>query len=277
MTIGNFSEVIGQEGADNLLGSDLKILYGLAGIDTLTTVEGSLPGGLATTVVVVGSGDNRYQIGDNSTTIILENGGSNNDVGQANGIGFFSDTSFSVEIDNGRHLFVSDIESNQYAILIDWQDPENRIESFELQDGIFSYQQVVDNFRSLPGYLGSVTWEEALVQLDLARLGLAVETLDEAIAIANTRAAQLESDELPIENSIEFYRFRNTGFSTGTYLFTGEVERNAILGNSDLNQTFTLDGLTEDRLLNSAFVASTIPGDDFVPFYRLRSLAVPGT
>lgn len=73
------------------------------------------------------------------------------------------------------------------------------------------------------------------------------------------------------------YRFRNTSFTTGTYLFVGQEERNAILANPDLNQTFSLDGLTEDRTLNSAFVVSVTPEDDLFPFYRLQSISVSGT
>ncbi len=271
--IGNFSEVLGTEGADNLVGSNLEHLYSLEGDDTLSTVEGSLPGGIDTITLVGGSGDDWYEVSNNSGAIIFENGDSDNDVGRATGIGFFSNTSLSLEIDNGRHLYVLDTESNQRALLLNWQVPENRIESFELADGTFSYQDVIDNFRNLPGYLGSVTWEEAIAQFgfDLERLGLSPATIDAAIAQVDKKSQVLES------NLIDLYRFRNTSFATGTYLFVGQEERNAILANPDLNQTFTLDGLTEDRTLNPAFVASITPEDDLLPFYRLQSISVPGT
>lgn len=72
--------------------------------------------------------------------------------------------------------------------------------------------------------------------------------------------------------TIELFRFRNTTFDTGTYLFVGAGERDAIQSNPDLNQTFELEGNG-----NAAFVASVKDGDDLIPFYRLRSLDVPGT
>ena len=69
--------------------------------------------------------------------------------------------------------------------------------------------------------------------------------------------------------TIELFRFRNTTFDTGTYLFVGAGERDAILNNPDFNQTFELEG--------QAFTASEEEGDDLIPFYRLQSRDTPGT
>ncbi len=283
MTIGNFTEnpqKLGTQDADDLLGVDLEILYGLQGDDILTTEEGPpLSEGAATTILVGGSGDDLYEANNNSTTIIFENGNSDNDVVQIAGIGISRDTSFALQIDNGRHLYLGDIESDQYALFVDWQDPENRIENFELADGSASYQDIVDNLGDLGVLDESLTWEEISVQeeFDLERLGLSSRTMDEVIALVNTRNAVLEQGDILPEDLIEFYRFRNTTHDTGTYLFVAQNERNAILGNNDLNQTFVMEGITQDRTVNSAFTASTEPGDDLEPFYRLRSLEVPGT
>ncbi|MDJ0532980.1 MAG: S8 family serine peptidase [Xenococcaceae cyanobacterium MO_207.B15] len=76
----------------------------------------------------------------------------------------------------------------------------------------------------------------------------------------------------PSLETIELFRFRNTTFETGTYVFVGAAERDAILDNPDFNQTFELEG---DG--NPAFVASTESGDDLEGFYRLSSLDNPGT
>ena len=77
--------------------------------------------------------------------------------------------------------------------------------------------------------------------------------------------------------TIELYRFRNNTFDTGTYLFVGEAERDAILANPDLNQNFELEGVQEDGSVNPAFTASLQSDDNLIPFYRLRNLDVPGT
>ncbi|MDJ0742850.1 MAG: hypothetical protein QNJ32_05755, partial [Xenococcaceae cyanobacterium MO_167.B27] len=78
-------------------------------------------------------------------------------------------------------------------------------------------------------------------------------------------------------NTIELFRFRNTTFDTGTYIFVGERERDDILANPDLNQTFELDGVNPDGSINPAFTASTEPGEGLEAFYRLSSLDNPGT
>lgn len=76
---------------------------------------------------------------------------------------------------------------------------------------------------------------------------------------------------------IELYRFRNTSFDTGTYIFVGEAERDFILNDENLSNTFALDGVAQDGTVNPAFVASTKDADALIPFYRLESLAVAGT
>ena len=98
-------------------------------------------------------------------------------------------------------------------------------------------------------------------------------------AIANNQGtATITNDDSTSElQTIELFRFRNTTFDTGTYVFVGAEERDAIQSNPDLNQTFELEGVQEDGTVDPAFKASTEPGDDLIPFYRLRSLDVPGT
>ena len=79
------------------------------------------------------------------------------------------------------------------------------------------------------------------------------------------------------DDTIDLFRFRNTTFDTGTYVFVGEEERDFILNDENLSNTFALDGAEEDGTINPAFTASTVEGDDLIPFFRLESLAVPGT
>lgn len=112
----------------------------------------------------------------------------------------------------------------------------------------------------------------ANIDLQTARLGVN----DQDIEAGN---ANLQDGEVTVGESasLELFRFRNTTFDTGTYVFVGATERDSILANPDFNQTFELDGRQEDGTVNAAFKASTTPGDDLIPFYRLKSLDVPGT
>ena len=98
-------------------------------------------------------------------------------------------------------------------------------------------------------------------------------------ALVSSRSEEEEPEPTPPapppplpEGQQGLYRFRNTSYSTGTYIFVGEQERDNILNDPNLSQTFVLEG---DG--NRAFVASTEPGDDLVPLYRLRNLDTSGT
>ncbi|MGL6344322.1 MAG: hypothetical protein ACRC80_34895, partial [Waterburya sp.] len=115
------------------------------------------------------------------------------------------ETSFTAEIDN-RHLFIGDTNTNQYAILIDWQQPDNRLETFNLTEGDLSYEDFVSRFRQSNNYRGNFTWEElaATGEIDLARLGFSPETIDEQIATINQRSVDLEDGKLFV-NIEQFY------------------------------------------------------------------------
>ena len=89
--------------------------------------------------------------------------------------------------------------------------------------------------------------------------------------------ATITDDDSEPSSVIELFRFRNTAFDTGTYIFVGEAERDFILSDPNLNQSFALDGVAEDGTINPAFVASAEAADDLLPFYRLESLTKPGT
>ena len=96
-------------------------------------------------------------------------------------------------------------------------------------------------------------------------------------SVENTFSVTVNPVIDPIEDVIELYRFRNTTTETGTYVYVGEAERDAILADPNVNQTFELEGVNPDGSINLAFTASTQPGENFEPFYRLSSLDNPGT
>lgn len=93
----------------------------------------------------------------------------------------------------------------------------------------------------------------------------------------NPEESPEEEPENPQTQTIELFRFRNTTLESGTYVFVGAEERDAIRENPDFNQTFALDGEQDDGTINPAFEASLEPGEDLIPFYRLASLDLPGT
>ena len=110
---------------------------------------------------------------------------------------------------------------------------------------------------------GNVT--EGLEVVDSIEIGDRIEDAEVIEGLDN-----LEEGEP--DTTIDLFRFRNTTFDTGTYVFVAEAERDSIQSDSELNQTFELEGEG-----NAAFKASIEEGDDLLPFYRIRSLDVEGT
>ena len=87
----------------------------------------------------------------------------------------------------------------------------------------------------------------------------------------------IDNDNSDPSDTIELFRFRNVTYSTGTYVFVGAEERDFILNDPNLSQTFTLDGQQANGDINPAFKASKIDGEGLIPFYRLASLDNLGT
>lgn len=202
MTVGNFTEVIGAEGFDSISGSDLEIVYALDGNDALnsplTFFGGGLPEGAATTILVGGSGNNSYQVRNGSTGIVIENSNSPDNllwttIGSP-GISLANSSSFVAEIEN-RHLYLGNTESDQYIILIDWQEPANRIETFNLSEGDLSYEEFFNSFRQSSNYRGNLSWAElaASGEINLARLGLSPDSIENTLTFIGSRATDLES------------------------------------------------------------------------------------
>ena len=200
--IEDFTEILGTDGYDSLWGADSQIVYGLAGDDSLNSIlslsGGSLPDGEETTILVGGSGDNSYQARKNSTAIVIENSNSDDNLlyttignDSSVGIGLEKSSSFFAEIDN-RHLYLGDTVSNQYAVLIDWQEPKNQIETFDLAEGRVSYSNFAESFRDAEGYRGNLTWLEVAEERNLERLGLSTDSFDDELELINAKAAELE-------------------------------------------------------------------------------------
>ena len=207
MTVGNFTELygigsdFGTEGFDSISGADLQIVYSLDGDDSLNSTTtfsgGNLPDGRATVILVGGTGRNRYQVRDNSTALVVENDNDRDNILWttigSSGISLEKKTSFVAEIDN-RHLYLGDTATDQYVILVDWQQPANRIETFDLTEGSISYEDFVSRYRDSSNYRGNITWNElaATKEIDLNRLGLSPDTIEEDFTTIARRSTELE-------------------------------------------------------------------------------------
>lgn len=140
-TTGNDNRTIGH-GTDG---------YGLQGDDTLRSAN------FATVGLIGGSGNDTYIHGNRALTTIVEFGNSPFD----KFIEAPSSTlyAFFATID-GRHLTMSNAYGTEGVVIIDWQDPANRIESWQLASGAtYSFEGFRNFVYSSPAYIGDVSME----------------------------------------------------------------------------------------------------------------------
>lgn len=198
MTVGNLSQNVGSTGNDNFSQTVGRVNYGLQGNDSFAISPSTSPTVDEVAVFVGGSGSDTYSPGgSNVTTIILENGNSSGDSifwpafagGAADG---------SIAQIDGRHLFVADNTLQQYALIIDWQSPSNRIESISNGTQTFTYDQysaILTGLAANSSEQFDFTWAEAqdIAGVDLSSLGLSSSTINQAIDLVSTTATQLEA------------------------------------------------------------------------------------
>lgn len=187
-----FRDIVGTQANDMLtVANDIltmpatTIVYGLGGDDTLSTSVSNTGNNVTDSSILVGSsGADQYIVANNSTAIILDHSNSAGDCIVATGIGFNSNTTSILEIDNSRHFVAYDEASGQTLIILDWQNPANQIESLQLSDGTFTYQYIVDNLHGSSSYLDMFTLEQADHELLgglLATSGLTSSSIDQRI------------------------------------------------------------------------------------------------
>ena len=241
-SMGNLREIIASEANNDILGVDLQILYGLEGNDTLKPLEGSIEAVAADSIFAVGgSGDDFYSLSNFTTSVIIEHGNSNADIVNVGNFDFDSATSYVAEISD-LHLLIGDVESRQSAVIIDWQQSENRIETFVTDNEQLSYQEFAANYRNAVNF-DRLTWEELSESglLNLEKLGLL--EIEDAIAEAQEKSTLLEAEDLGLDEIM--YRFYNPEF--GIHLYTTDInERDFIVDQLD---SYTFEGAvykTED-------------------------------
>ncbi|PSN13799.1 hypothetical protein C7293_14365 [filamentous cyanobacterium CCT1] len=185
--IGPFAFQKGTNGVDELIGQPFTVSFGFDGDDTL--VSGSAIDSFD--ILIGGAGSDLYRIVANQTAVILDGGNSPNDVLELKGASA-EDVSLST-IDDGRHLVFDVLQNNSRAILLDWRDEVNRINTFRAGETSWSYQEVVDQVNAIGPQ--DFSWNQLGGPFDdtLAQLGLnsspAVNTLIQAYLDVNTVGA----------------------------------------------------------------------------------------
>lgn len=130
--------------------ADDDVYFGLGGDDTMYQLYSNV-------VLAGGRGNDEYNFGSSGSLFILENGNDPADSfyesisSQLGGLSIYT-------IDN-RHLAIED-SFGQGVVFIDWERPENRIETWHLDTGTFSYDQFRSQVFSSPSFLGNFSLEQ---------------------------------------------------------------------------------------------------------------------
>jgi len=89
-------------------------------------------------------------------------------------------------------LFAFDTASNQQILVLDWQVPNNRIETIILLDGTYTYNLLAANLFSLPGFLGNFSWSSS----GILPPGVTGAEIDEALSFYTGLSQDLEAGNL---------------------------------------------------------------------------------
>ncbi|WP_312562522.1 calcium-binding protein [Anaerospora sp.] len=187
MALMRFTEKLGTSLADVISGTSGTVNYGLQGNDTFK-VSGS--GYQDWIMQLGGQGNDTYVVGNNSAITIGENGNSSNDTVIATGIGLKRDTSYVATIDYGRHLLFGDTRSGQQVLILDWKNPESRIETIKLSDGTYSYSDITKMMSMYQGDIPDYSWEISGLLEGMYKTA----DVNEAINYYRNKSAELEKN-----------------------------------------------------------------------------------
>jgi hypothetical protein len=189
-TLARFTENIGTPNADTRNTAQDGVYYGLGGNDTFAGFGGSFNNESAT-FFVGGSGGDSYNVGNlNNFSYVLENGDSSGDslTFQTFNIGNVGNSGAGIV--DGRHLVLfsfvvvggpgAHIEAG-VVFIFDWEKAANRIETFNVGSGSFSYEQFRTRLLA--------TNPETFTYADLGSDG---GVLNEEIAYYRERSAELD-------------------------------------------------------------------------------------
>lgn len=147
ISIGSLKTQFGTNSNNSITGSSRDtITFGLAGNDTLTANDNIFAGGI---------GDDTYILPSGKSAGVFDSGG--NDTVRLP----FSSNGSSVifyTIDN-RHFAILDDTTRSGLFVFDWKNSNRKIENFVFSDFTLSYDYIVNNYTSAPGYRGNVSFQ----------------------------------------------------------------------------------------------------------------------
>ena len=169
--IGPFALQGGTAQADSLTGLSKQVSFGFGGADTLT---GGSPAASGFDILIGGAGNDSYVLPSGKSTLIADFGGDAADLFASTGLSLNGASTKFGTLEGGRHLVIIDLTTNTRLSLYDWQNNSNKIESLQLTDGTFSFQQLQQKVTSLGASVTDSTlasWDTTQGASQLTNLG----------------------------------------------------------------------------------------------------------
>ncbi|WP_247888423.1 calcium-binding protein [Azospirillum brasilense] len=179
-----FAERIGSKDGDAMAASSNTVFFGLQGNDVFY-------GGYGIDFVFFlgGAGDDTYSIQSPGAIVIADSGGSSDQL-IASGIGVSRPTTYAATID-GRHLVVGDTKSGQLVYVLNYLDPQFKIEKITLSDSVHSYDSIISLLPKAPGFIGNLSWEAFTDRMKITHLN--TPDVNEALGYYLNREALLQT------------------------------------------------------------------------------------
>jgi hypothetical protein len=210
--IAGTSEKIGSQGNDSLSGLDLEIVYGLQGNDTFAPGRATAITSEADPIFVGGQGRDRYIVNNNFQSILVfDAGNSDGDVIEASGIDLNNSNTAVIEYFD-RSLYIFDTFNQQYIFILDWKNPEHKIEEFRLENQTLSYDEFVANLQTSGKYVGNFTSSQTVTlpngeEYDIEVGDINLRTLIEFDRTVFDRAKELENSNNSSSDSLTVQEF----------------------------------------------------------------------
>lgn len=186
-----YPELIGGQGNDAFNANNYVAMFGLQGADDF---------GGASSLQIGGSGNDYYYASLPAIVTVMERSGQG-DVLYATGIGLARETTRAITLDQ-RHLFLFDTASAQGVVLLDWQQPATRIDTWMLVGGTYSYDQFIAAVSGFPRFEGNFTWEgAAAAHYFTLGPGETTAAINESLEFYKARSIALEQPVFTVHNN----------------------------------------------------------------------------
>ena len=183
-----YPELIGGTGNDAFNANNYVAMFGLQGHDDF--------GGVSS-LQIGGTGNDYYYLAAPAIVTVMERSGAG-DVLVGTGIGLGRDSTRAITLDQ-RHLFLFDTASAQAVVLLDWQQPAERIDTWILSGTTYSYDQFIAAVSGFPRFEGNFTWEGAAAAKYFALgEGETTAVINESLDFYKARSIAMEQPQFSV-------------------------------------------------------------------------------